>query len=40
MYKKESIYLMHKKFDYENSNGVFFKLNPEEEYPLNLDTVI
>ncbi len=34
LYKKESWYLLHKKFDYDYSNGVFMKLYPEEEYPL------
>jgi len=38
--KKESIFLIHNPFDYENSNGVFMKMYPEEEYPLHLGSVI
>lgn len=37
--KRESIYLIHKQFDYEYSNGVFMALLPEEEYPLQSGTV-
>ena len=39
-YKNESIYLIHQPFDYENSNGVFMNLKPQEEYPLHIGTVI
>jgi hypothetical protein len=39
VYKKESLYLTHKLFNYDVSNGVFMKLHPEEEYPLNAGTV-
>ena len=38
--KRESIYLVHKLFDYEYSNGVFMALLPEEEYPLQSGSVI
>mgnify|MGYP000267928503 FL=1 len=38
--KKESIYLINRPFDYENSNGVFMKLYPEEEFPLHIGSVI
>ena len=34
--KRESIFLVHSPFDYDFSNGVFMKLYPEEEYPLQL----
>jgi hypothetical protein len=39
VYKKESLYLTHKLFNYEVSNGVFMKLHQEEEYPLSAGTV-
>lgn len=38
--KKESLYLIQKPFDYEFSNGVFMKLYPHEEYPLQMGSVI
>ena len=39
VYKKESLYLTHKLFNYEVSNGVFMKLHQEEEYPLSAGSV-
>ena len=40
MYMNESIYIVNRPFDYEYSNGLFFKLYPHEEYPLQLGSVI
>lgn len=39
-YMRESIYLVHRCFDYEHSNGVFMKLLPKEQYPLECGSVI
>jgi len=36
----ESIYIQHQPFDYDSSNGVFFKLYPDEEFPLSLGSII
>jgi len=40
VYQKESIYIVHKPFDYEHSNGVFFKLYNQEEYPIVPGSII
>mmetsp|Transcript_4396 Transcript_4396/g.6383 ORF Transcript_4396/g.6383 Transcript_4396/m.6383 type:complete len:96 (+) Transcript_4396:1167-1454(+) len=40
LYHKETICIQHKLFDYDQSNGVFMKMYPYEEYPLSLGSVI
>lgn len=40
MIKKESIFLIHKPFDYDCSNGMFINLYEQEEFPLYPGSVV
>ena len=38
-YMRESVYLKHQLFDYDQSNALFMKMYPYEEYPLSLGSI-